>query len=97
MNMADLKEQVAKIVYDAMRFDREDTTPKWTLSGNSHANDHARGKAYAILDAIKEASSEFCVCSTCQDHGLIPTGEGANDCPDCVATEIVNSPPTGEE
>lgn len=46
--MADLIEPIAKIVYDAMRFERGDKTPEWVDGGNSLAQVEARRAAHAI-------------------------------------------------
>lgn len=45
-------EAVAAIVFEAMRFDREDEVPKWA-GGNSHAENEARSKAIAIIAAAR--------------------------------------------
>ncbi len=42
-----LREQIAAIVHDAMRFDREAKTPKWQ-GGNSYAESRARQAAWQI-------------------------------------------------
>jgi hypothetical protein len=42
-----LREQVAALVHDAMRFDREAKTPTWQ-GGNSYAEDRARQAASQI-------------------------------------------------
>jgi len=59
-----LREQIAALVHDAMRFDREAKTPKWQ-GGNSYAESRARQAAWEIatlsqptltdaeLDAVK--------------------------------------------
>ena len=46
--MADMIEPIAKIVYDAMRYERSDTTPAWVEVGNSLAQVEARRAAQAI-------------------------------------------------
>jgi hypothetical protein len=69
--LADYQEQVASIVYAAMRFDREDVTPEWQC-GNSHAECRAQQaateiakmlrcalKADPINDAVEEACGEL--------------------------------------
>ncbi len=42
-----LLEQIAALVHDAMRFDRETKTPKWQ-GGNSYAESRARQAAWQI-------------------------------------------------
>jgi hypothetical protein len=42
-----LREQIAALVHDAMRFDREAKTPKWQ-GGNSYAESRARQAAWQI-------------------------------------------------
>jgi len=42
-----LREQIAALVHDAMRFDREEKTPKWQ-GGNSYAERRARQAAWQI-------------------------------------------------
>lgn len=48
-------EDMARTIYDAMRFDRKDKTPEWVNGGNSHAQVEARAAAARILALIKEA------------------------------------------
>jgi hypothetical protein len=50
--LADYQEQVASIVYAAMRFDREDVTPEWQ-AGNSHAEYRARQAATEIASMLR--------------------------------------------
>jgi hypothetical protein len=45
----DATEEVAKVIYEAMRFDRDYDTPRWSGGGNSDAQDEARKAARAIL------------------------------------------------
>ena len=47
-----LREQIAAIVHDAMRFDREAKTPKWH-GGNSYAESRARQAAWQIATLIQ--------------------------------------------
>jgi hypothetical protein len=50
--LADYQEQVASIVYAAMRFDREDVTPEWQC-GNSHAEYRAQQAATEIAEMLR--------------------------------------------
>lgn len=45
-------EDMARTIYDAMRFDRKDKTPEWVNGGNSHAQVEARAAAARILAAL---------------------------------------------
>jgi hypothetical protein len=65
-----LREQIAALVHDAMRFDREAKTPKWQ-GGNSYAESRARQAAWQIAtlsqptltDEEREAiSAAACIC-----------------------------------
>jgi hypothetical protein len=47
-----LREQIAALVHDAMRFDREAKTPKWQ-GGNSYAESRARQAAWQISTLIQ--------------------------------------------
>ena len=49
---AQVQEQVAAIVYAAMRFAREDVTPEWQ-AGNSHAEYRARQAATEIAEMLR--------------------------------------------
>jgi hypothetical protein len=49
-----IRERVAAVVYEAMRFDREATTPKWQ-DGNSFAEDRARKAADQIAVLLEAA------------------------------------------
>jgi hypothetical protein len=49
-----IHEKIAAIVYDAMRFDREATAPKWQ-NGNSFAEDRARTAADQIAVLLEAA------------------------------------------
>ena len=49
-------EAIAAIIYEAMRFDRENETPEWQ-GGNSIAETEARAKAVAIIAHIRELKS----------------------------------------
>jgi chorismate mutase len=49
---AQVQEQVASIVYAAMRFAREDVTPEWQ-AGNSHAEYRARQAATEIASMLR--------------------------------------------
>jgi hypothetical protein len=50
--LADYQEQVASIVYAAMRFDREDVTPEWQC-GNSYAERRAHQSAAEIAEMLR--------------------------------------------
>ena len=43
-------EKLAKEIYAAMRFEREDSTPEWVEGGNSTAQGEARAAARKIAD-----------------------------------------------
>jgi len=60
-----LREQIAAIVHDAMRFEREDKTPKWQ-AGNSYAEGRARRAANDIAAVMRLAltDEERCVIWT---------------------------------
>jgi len=47
-----LREQIAALVHDAMRFDREAKTPKW-YGGNSHAESRAMLAASRIVKLLQ--------------------------------------------
>ena len=47
-----LREQIAALVHDAMRFDREAKTPKWQ-GGNSYAESRARQAAWQIATLLQ--------------------------------------------
>ena len=59
------REQIAAIVHDAMRFEREDKTPKWQ-AGNSYAEGRARRAANDIAAVMRLAltDEERCVIWT---------------------------------
>lgn len=84
MNKPELRVEVAKLVFEAMRFNRKDLTPAWVPSGNSPAQDEARSAADAILETVLNNSSGPNVCPTCEDSGHVATYAGAADCPDCM-------------
>jgi hypothetical protein len=50
--LADYQEQVASIVYAAMRFDREDVYPEWQC-GNSYAERRAHQSAVEIAEMLR--------------------------------------------
>ena len=60
-----LRERIAAIVHDAMRFEREDKTPKWQ-AGNSYAEGRARRAANDIAAVTRLALTyeERCVIWT---------------------------------
>jgi hypothetical protein len=60
-----LREQIAALVHDAMRFDREAKTPKWQ-GGNSYAEGRARRAANDIAAVMRLAltDEERCVIWT---------------------------------
>jgi DeoR/GlpR family transcriptional regulator of sugar metabolism len=84
MNKLELEIEVAKLVFEAMRFDRKNQTPSWVERGNAPSQTEARATAHAILETIKNNSSSFIVCGTCEDAAHVATAAGAADCPDCV-------------
>ena len=45
-------EEVARAIYDAMRFERKDKTPEWVKGGNSNAQVKARSTAARILAVL---------------------------------------------
>ena len=49
------KELLAKIIYEAMRYERRDTTPDWVPNGNAFAQDEARRAAAKVQDAVLAA------------------------------------------
>lgn len=51
-------ELIAEEVYDAMRFERANTTLPWVEGGNSFAQSYARCIAANILDLIEEKDTE---------------------------------------
>jgi hypothetical protein len=53
----DLVERVAQIVYEAMRFDRENYTPPWQ-NGNSRAEDEARATAARLRAVVLEEAAK---------------------------------------
>ena len=46
-------EAIAAIIYEAMRFDRENETPEWQ-GGNSIAETEARAKAMRVIAAARQ-------------------------------------------
>ena len=52
-----LREQIAALVHDAMRFDREAKTPKWQ-GGNSYAESRARQAAWQIATLFQPALTD---------------------------------------
>jgi hypothetical protein len=50
------KEEIANIVYQAMRFDRPQPTPGWDPYGNSNAQERAREAAREILELLPALS-----------------------------------------
>ena len=60
-----LRERIAALVHDAMRFEREDKTPKWQ-AGNSYAEGRARRAANDIAAVMRLAltDEERCVIWT---------------------------------
>lgn len=48
-------EEVAKIVYDAMLYDRTHIRPDWVEGGNSLAQDEARRAARKIIELVAPA------------------------------------------
>lgn len=48
---------VAQIVYEAMRFDRENYTPPWK-NGNSRAEDEARATAARLRAVVLEEAAK---------------------------------------
>jgi phosphoheptose isomerase len=46
-------EHVAVLVYQAMRFEREDETPDWEICGNSHAQQEARAVSARLVERFR--------------------------------------------
>lgn len=58
MTHEELREKVARAIHEAMRFDRENYTPAWQ-SGNSRAEDEARGTADAVIAVVLEEAASL--------------------------------------
>lgn len=47
-------ENLAVIIYEAMRFDRKDETPDWEISSNSQSQNEARAVAASVIERFRE-------------------------------------------
>lgn len=63
-------EELAKEIYAAMRFERQDTTPEWVEGGNSTAQVEARAAARRVLGVIRPKVPEGRFFEVMDNHVL---------------------------
>lgn len=47
-------ENLAVLIYEAMRFERKDKTLDWQICGNSHAQNEARGVSARVVERFRQ-------------------------------------------
>lgn len=79
--MSDKKavEEIASIIYEAMRFDRENETPEWQ-GGNSIAETEARAKAMRVIAAARPHILEE--AARIADYGALVPPDGGSPTPE---------------
>lgn len=47
-------ENLAVLIYEAMRFERREKTPDWTICGNSNAQQEARATSARVIERFRQ-------------------------------------------
>jgi hypothetical protein len=79
------REQIAALVHDAMRFDREAKTPKWQ-GGNSYAESRARQAAWQIATLFQPTLTDEERWAISEAAGAYNDNDDDEECAKIAAT-----------